>query len=98
MAAPNTYGGSLAAATASAEAALGGLDDLETYRCPRTVLCKGVAERVPFASSSQARGRGSTRLLDTTIAAYTGAGADVQSKAKGSGPKRLCAPARSLTQ
>jgi hypothetical protein len=54
--------------TTSAETALGGLYDLETYLYPRTVLGKGVAERVPFASESQARGRGSTRQRDTTIA------------------------------
>jgi hypothetical protein len=54
--------------TTSAETALGGLYDLETSLYPRPVLCKGVAERVPFASESQARGRGSTRPRDTTIA------------------------------
>src|SRR5262245_12794360 len=54
--------------TTSAETALGGLYDLETSLDPRTVLCKGVAERVPFASESQARGRGSPRQRDTTIA------------------------------
>ena len=54
--------------TTSAETALGGLYDLETSRDPRTVLGKGVAARVSFASESQARGRGSTRELDTTIA------------------------------
>src|SRR5690348_4463913 len=85
--------------TTSAETALGGLYDLETCLYPRTVLCKGVAERVPFASESQARGRGSPRQRDTTIAhIQEGAGADVQSKAKGSGQKGLCAPTRSMTQ
>ena len=54
--------------TTSVETALGGLYDLETSLYPRTVLCKGVAERVPFASEAQARGRGSTRQRDTTIA------------------------------
>ncbi len=41
---------------------------LETSLSPHTVLCKGVAERVPCASESQARGRGSPRQRDTTIA------------------------------
>ena len=54
--------------TTSAETALGGLYDRETSLYPHTVLCKGVAERVPFASESQARERGSTRQRDTTIA------------------------------
>ena len=54
--------------TTSAETALGGLYDRETSLDPRTVLGKGVAERVPFASESQARGRGSPRQRDTTIA------------------------------
>ena len=54
--------------TTSAETALGGLYDLETSLYPRTVLGKGVAERVPFASESQARGRGSPRQRDTTSA------------------------------
>ena len=36
--------------TTSVETAPWGLYDLETYLYPRTVLCKGVAERVPFAS------------------------------------------------
>ena len=68
VAAPNTYCGSLAVMTTSAETALGGLYDLETSLSPRTVLGKGVAERVPFASESQAWGRGSPRQRDTTIA------------------------------
>jgi hypothetical protein len=76
----------------------GSLYDLATSLYPRPVLCKGVAERMPFASESQARRRGSTRLWDTTIAASLGAGADVQSKAKGSEPKGLWAPRRSMTQ
>jgi len=54
--------------TTSAETALGGLYDLETSLYPRTVLGKGVAERVPFAREAQALGRGSTRQLETTIA------------------------------
>jgi len=54
--------------TTSVETAPWGLYDLETYLYPRTVLCTGVAERVPFASESQARGRGSTRQRDTTLA------------------------------
>src|SRR4030095_13826877 len=33
------------------------LRSIETSLYPRTVLCKEVAERVPFASESQARGR-----------------------------------------
>src|SRR5687768_15101846 len=41
---------------------------LETSRDPPPVLGTGVAERVPFARASQARGRGSPRPRDTTIA------------------------------
>jgi hypothetical protein len=90
VAAPNTYGGSLAAVTTSAETTQGGLCDLETYLYPRTVLCKEAAERVPFASSCQARGRGSTRQPDTTIAVCTRAGADVQSKGRAQGERPMC--------
>src|SRR5262249_42497740 len=60
----------------------GSLDDRETSLYPRPVLGKGVAERRPCASASQARRRGSTRPWATTIAASLGAGADVQSQAK----------------
>src|SRR5262249_17554182 len=74
------------------------LYDLEISLSPHPVLCKGVAERMPFASGSEARRGGSTGPWDTTIAASLGAGADVQSKAKGSEPKGLCAPRRSMTQ
>jgi len=68
VAAPNTSWGSLAVMTTSAETALGGLYALETSLSPRTVLCTGVAARVPCASASQARGRGSPRQRDTPIA------------------------------
>ena len=61
------------------------LCDLETYRCPHTVLLNREAARVPCASSLQARGRGSTRHPCATIAACLGAGAGVQSTAEGSG-------------
>jgi hypothetical protein len=54
--------------TTSAETALGGLYALATSLYPRTVLCQGVAARVPFAREFQARGRGSPRQLDTTSA------------------------------
>jgi len=54
--------------TTSVETAPWGLYDLETSLDPRTVLGKGVAARVPCASESQARGRGSTRQRDTTLA------------------------------
>ena len=84
--------------TTSAETALGGLYDLETSLYPRTVLGKEAAERQACASEAQARERGSTRQPDTTCAVYIRAGADVQSQAKGSGPKSLWAPPRSLTQ
>jgi hypothetical protein len=40
---------------------------LETSLYPHTVLCKGAAERVSFASECQARERGSTRKPLATI-------------------------------
>jgi hypothetical protein len=63
---------------------------LEIDLCPHPVLCKGMAERVPFASSVQARGRGSTRHPDTPIAVGRGARAGVQStpRAQGARPRR----------
>ncbi len=90
VATPNTYGGSLAAVTTSAETTPGGLCDRETSLYPRTVLGKEAAERVPFASEFQARGRGSTRQPDTTIAVGTRAGADVQSQGRAQGERPLC--------
>ena len=62
---------------------------LETYLCPHAVLGKGVAARVPFASEVQARGRGSTRRPETTIAARIGAGAGVQSKPRVQGERPM---------
>jgi hypothetical protein len=67
---------------------------LETYRYPHTVLRQGVADRVPFASESQARVRDSPRRPCATIAIYHAAGAGVQSKGRDHG---LCAHARALT-
>ena len=43
---------------------------LETYPYPHTGLCKGMAERVAFASECQARVRGSTREPLTTFTAW----------------------------
>jgi len=90
VATPNTYGGSLAAVTTSAETTQGGLCDLATSLYPRTVLCKEAAERVPCASEFPARGRGSTRQPDTTIAVCPRAGADVQSKGRAQGERPMC--------
>ena len=42
--------------------------DLETYLCPRTVLCKRQDERYTLSSEVQARGRSSTRQALTTVA------------------------------
>jgi hypothetical protein len=44
-----------------------GLCGLATYWYPHTVLRKGAAEQGLFASSSQARGRGSPRRPCATI-------------------------------
>lgn len=76
----------------SAEVSLG-LCGRETYGYPPTVLRQGGAERGPFASSSQARGRGSPRRPCATITVSNGAGAGVQStgREQGSGPMRSCA-------
>ena len=61
------------------------LYDLETYRCPHTVLRNRKAARRPCASELQARGRGSTHHPRATIAVGQGAGAGVQSTAESSG-------------
>jgi hypothetical protein len=98
VSAPNTYGGSITIAMARAERRGVVLCGLETYPCPRPVLCKGVAACQACASEAQVRRRGSPRQPHVTHAASIGAGADVQSKAKGSGLQCLCAPPRSLTQ
>ena len=66
------------------------LCDLETYRCPPTVLLKREAARLPCASECQVRVRGSTRQLSVAFAACTGAGAGVQSNAQGQGQAPMC--------
>jgi hypothetical protein len=58
---------------------------LEIILYPQTVLFKRVAERVPFASESQVRERGSTREPLTAIVVETRARAGVQSKARAPG-------------
>jgi hypothetical protein len=71
---------------------------LEMLLCPRTVLGKGLAERVRLASSRPARGRGSPRRLCATLAVCSGARAGVQStpRAPGEGASpRLSALRRS---
>ena len=44
--------------------------DLETYRCPRTVLVKGRMNDYTFSSEGQARVRSSTRDPLTTFAVW----------------------------
>ena len=88
-AAPNPSGGSLAAVTPSAETTPGGRCDRATSLYPRPVLCKDAAARVPFASSFQARGRGSPRQLDPTIAVCTRGGAEIPSKGRAQGERPL---------
>jgi hypothetical protein len=93
VATPNTYRGSLAAGTTRAETTQGGRCDLATYLYPRTVLGKEAAARVPFARECQARGRGSTRQPDTTIAVCPRAGADGQAKGRAQGEQNPCSGA-----
>src|SRR5262245_23443899 len=68
VAAPNPYGGSLAAVTTRAETTQGGRCAREPSLSPRIVLGKDAAARVPCARECQARGRGSPRQPDPTIA------------------------------
>jgi hypothetical protein len=63
---------------------------LETYRYPHTVLLNREAARLPCASECQVRVRGSTRQLSVAVAAYTGAGAGVQSIAQGQDTAPMC--------
>jgi hypothetical protein len=58
---------------------------LERMLYPQTVLGKSMAERAPFASESQVRGRGSTRAPLTTIVVEPRARAGIQSKARAPG-------------
>src|SRR5712692_7219328 len=85
VAAPNTYGGSLAAETTSAETTQWSRCDRETSRCPHTVLCKEEAQRVRLSSEGQARERGSPRKPVATIAVWAGARAGVQSTRRDQG-------------
>jgi hypothetical protein len=63
VAAPNTYGGSVATAVASAENRWGILCGLEILLGPQTGLCTGGAAPVRLASSCQTRERGSPHHL-----------------------------------
>jgi hypothetical protein len=90
VSAPNTSGGSTAIEMTIAERLGIVLYDLETYRDPHTVLRKREAARLPCASECQVRGRGSTRQLSVAFAACTGAGAGVQSIARGQGQAPMC--------
>jgi hypothetical protein len=96
VSAPHTYGGSVTIAMASAARRCPVLCGLETYPCPRPVLGQGVAACPAWAREAQVRRRGRPRQPQVTRAASRGAGADVPSTAKGSGPQRLGAPPRSL--
>ena len=58
---------------------------LEIMLYPQPVLCKSMAERVPFASESQVRRRGSTPQPLATIVVYARARAGVQSRARAPG-------------
>jgi hypothetical protein len=62
---------------------------LETYLSPHTVLCKGLAEQLVFASELQVRARGSTRPPWMTITLYEAARASVQATARAQGSKPL---------
>jgi hypothetical protein len=57
---------------------------LEILWYPQPVLCKSMAEQVPFASESQVRKRGSTPQPLATIV-YARARAGVQSRARAPG-------------
>jgi hypothetical protein len=61
--------------------------DLETSRCPPTVLVKEGAEQGLFARESQVRVRGSTRPAYAAIGRERGAEASVQSTRRDQGDK-----------
>jgi len=63
------------------------LCDLETSRCPRTVILKAEAARFPLASESQERVRGSTRPASSVIGRESEAGARVPSTCRDQGCK-----------
>ena len=69
MAAPHLYGGAVATVEALAENRWVIRCGLEMLRCPRTVLCKGVATPVRRAREPQARERGRPRQPSATLAA-----------------------------
>jgi hypothetical protein len=79
VAAPHPYGGALAVCTTMAESRTGVLCDLETYGCPRTVLCQRRETREPCPSSGQARVRSRTHQPLTSVAGSAGAGVGVSS-------------------
>src|ERR671923_1452430 len=66
---------------------VGVLCDLETSQCPRPVLVKEGAERLPLAREAQVRGRGRTRLSCSAIVMRRGAGTSVPSTRRAQGCK-----------
>jgi hypothetical protein len=66
---------------------------LETSRDPHPILRTGVAERVPFASASEARVRGRPRRPWAPLTVESGAGTGVQAtgRDRGASPLRSCA-------
>ena len=84
---PSGGAGTLTVVRAAVRLGLGGLD---TSRHPHPVLRIGVADWVPVARESQARGRGRPRRPGATIAVENGAGAGVQAtgREQGAWPRR----------
>jgi hypothetical protein len=67
------------------------LYDRATERSPHTVLLNRAAARRPCASEGRVRVRGSARQRSVAFAACPGAGAGVQSIARGQGQAPMCA-------
>jgi hypothetical protein len=97
VSAPNTYGGSIAIAMASAEKREFGPLRPRNISVPsyRPMQSGGSTQRV--GQLVPGSGEGQHTYTGRDARRRSRAGADVQSKAEGSGPKRLCAPTRSLT-
>lgn len=74
------------------------LCDLETSRCPRTVLFKGQAERGSFARESQVRVRGSTRGTLGDRRHMSGSQSECPIQGARIEEKSLCAHVRSRTR
>jgi hypothetical protein len=98
VSAPHTDCGSVAMVMASAEKRSSGSLRPRNLSVPSYRPMQSSGSTLRVRQLAPGSGEGQHTCTGSNARHISRAGADVQSKAKGSGPKRLCAPPRSLTQ